>query len=220
MPTLVIAALLAAVSAGAVAVATGRLLHWLPVPDEEPRADFIGLDSLRFRLGVGAVGFLAGGLLLGLTEVTLWPILLPLASLGALLGVIDARTTYLPLRLHYLTFALVTVGILISAFWRAEPWSLAWAGGIGMAAAALYAVVWRLSGGQLGFGDVRLAGMLGAATAAAAPTLALWTFLLGSMVGAVWALAARVRGIKEFAYGPSMLLGVPAAVVVTHLLLR
>lgn len=220
MPTLVIAALLAAASAGVVAAATGRLLRWLPIPDEEPRADFVGLDSPRFRVGVGAVGFLASALLLALTEVRSWPILLPLACLGALLGLIDARTTYLPLRLHYLTFALVAAGIAISAAWRAEPWALAWAGGIGIAATAVYALVWRVSGGQLGFGDVRLAGMLGAATAAVTPSLAVWTFLLGSLVGAVWAIASRLRGIKEFAYGPSMLLGVPLAVVVTHLLLR
>ncbi len=218
MPTLVIAALLAAASAGLVAATTGRLLRWLPIPDEEPRADFIGLDSPRFRIGVGAVGFLAGWLLLSLTDVRLWPILLPLAGLGALSGAIDARTTYLPLRLHYLTFALVAAGIGVSAFWRAEPWALAWAVGIGVVATAVYALVWRLSGGQLGFGDVRLAGLLGAATAAVSPSLAVWTFLLGSVVGAVWAIAVRVRGVKEFAYGPSMLLGVPAAVVVTQLL--
>jgi leader peptidase (prepilin peptidase)/N-methyltransferase len=220
MPTPVIAVLLAAVSATAVAVTTGRLLRWFPIPDEEPRADFVGLDSLRFRLGVGAVGLLSGWLALGLAEVSLWPILLPLTCLGALLGVIDARTTYLPLRLHYLTFGLVAAGIAISAAWRANPWVLAWAVGIGLTATGVYALIWRLSNGQLGFGDVRLAGLLGAATGAVAPSLAVWTFLLGSVVGAVWAIVARLRGIKEFPYGPSMLLGVPLAVVVTHLLLR
>jgi leader peptidase (prepilin peptidase)/N-methyltransferase len=218
MPTTVIAALLALVPAVAVAALTPRLLAWLPVPDEEPRADFVGLDSPRFRVGVGAVGFLAGWLMLAGSAVTVWPILVPLAALGSLLGLIDARTTYLPLRLHYLTFALVSVGVLASAWWRVEPWSLASAAGIGMAATALYAVVWRLTGGQLGFGDVRLAGLIGTATAAIAPTLTLWTFLLASVVGAVWAIASRLRGSKEFAYGPSMLLGVPLAIMVNHLL--
>ncbi len=80
--------------------------------------------------------------------------------------------------------------------------------------------MWRLSGGQLGFGDVRLAGLLGAATGAVAPSLAVWTFLLGSVVGAGVGdrcAAARHQGVSV---RPSMLLGVPLAVVLTHLLPR
>ncbi|PKQ31311.1 MAG: hypothetical protein CVT62_10325 [Actinobacteria bacterium HGW-Actinobacteria-2] len=218
MPTPVTAALIAVVPAVVVAALTGRLLAWFPVPDEEPRADFVGLDSPRFRVGVGAVGFLVGWLMLASSAMTVWPILIPLAALGALLGLIDARTTYLPLRLHYLTFALTAVGVLGSAWWRADPWSLAASVSIGLAATAVYALIWRLSGGELGFGDVRLAGMIGAAMGAIAPSLAMWAFLLGSVVGAVWAIALRLRGIKKFAYGPSMLLGVPLALLVTQLL--
>jgi leader peptidase (prepilin peptidase) / N-methyltransferase len=216
MPTPVIAALLALAVAAATAAATGWLLRWLPVPDEEPRPDYVGLDSVRFRLGVGALGFLSGWLMLALSPVSLWPVLAPYAALGALLGLIDARTTYLPLRLHYLTFALVVAAVLVSAWWRADLWSLAWAAGIGLGATGLYSLVWWLSRGQLGFGDVRLAGLIGVAAGAVSPAVAMWSFVLGSFVGAVWAIASRVRGTNVFAYGPSMLLGVPLAIVVAQ----
>jgi leader peptidase (prepilin peptidase)/N-methyltransferase len=216
MPTPVLALLVALAAAVATAATTGRVLGWLPVPDEEPRADFVGLDSPRFRVGVGVTGFLAGWLMLMLTATNVWPILVPLATLGALLGLIDARTTYLPQRLHYLTFALVAVGIGISAWWRADAWTLVWAVGIGLAGTALYGLMWWASRGQLGFGDVRLAAMIGAATAAVTPLLAMWSFMLGSLVGAAWAIIARLRGTPQFAYGPSMLLGVPLALIATQ----
>jgi leader peptidase (prepilin peptidase) / N-methyltransferase len=211
----VLAGIISLVVAACCALAAGRLLGWLPSPEEEPEVRFIELDSRRFRLILFGLAFGCGWLALALTSPTVWPIWAPLAGLGALLGLIDAKTTFLPLRLHYLTLALVVLGVLASAWWRGQ-WQPLALGATGAAVAlALYAVVWRVSSGELGFGDVRLAGLLGLAAGATSYSALLWCFLLGSAVGAIWAVVVRLRGRKAFPYGPSMLLGAPLALIVT-----
>lgn len=212
-----LAPVLALLVAACCALATGWLLRRLPAPEEEPELRYADLDSLRFRLAVFALAFGFGWLSLGLVAATNWPIWAPLVGLGSLLGLIDARTNFLPLRLHYLTLGLVVAGVLASAWLRAEWAPLLWAGVGGAVALALYAVVWRASGGQLGFGDVRLAGLLGVAAGATSYPVLLWCFLLGSMIGAIWAVAVRLRGKETFPYGPSMLLGAPLALIVATL---
>ena len=75
-------------------------------------------------------------------------------------------------------------------------------------AALLYLVLWRLSRGGLGFGDVRLAPVLGAAAAAVGWSTLLATLLLGSLVGAAVGVVLTLRGRPgSFAYAPSMLAG-------------
>ncbi len=210
---------LPAIAAGVTAVAVPVLLRRLPPPAEEPELRFAGLADCRFRLAVFGTGFATGSALLLASEPALWPIWVPLAALGSLLGLIDLHTGYLPLRLSHLTLGLVSAGALASC-WLRDDWQPALAAlAAGAGATACYALLWRLSRGQLGFGDVRLAGVLGVATGAASLTVLVWSFILGSIIGAGWALAVRLLGHgREFPYGPSMLLGVPAAVMLSALL--
>jgi leader peptidase (prepilin peptidase) / N-methyltransferase len=212
------APVLALVVAACATLTTGWLLSWLPAPEEEPGLRFTDLDSPRFRAAVFTLTFGLGWLSLALTTPPLWPIWAPLVGLGTLLGLIDARTTFLPLRLHYLTLALVTLGALGSCWWRGDGSPLLLAATGGAVALAIYSLVWRFSGGQLGFGDVRLAGLLGIAAGATSYPLLIWCFLTGSVVGAIWAVAIRLRGQRAFAYGPSMLLGAPLGLIVTALM--
>ena len=76
------------------------------------------------------------------------------------------------------------------------------------AAGLLYLLLWRLSGRRIGFGDVRLAPLLGAGTAAVGwPTL-LASLVLGSLVGAAVGVVLTLRRRPgAFAYAPSMLVG-------------
>lgn len=204
--------------AGTSALLTPHLLGWILTPPEAPELDFASLDSSRFRLAVFAIAAIAAAVTLLLSEPSQWPIWAPLAGLGSLLGLIDARTGFLPLRLHYLTLVVVCCGILASAWWRWEWSGLLWAVIGGGSATVIFWLVWRLSGGQLGFGDVRLAGLIGVAAGATSPSVLVWSFLLGSVVGAIWALAARLRGNQAFPYGPSMLLGAPLGLVAAAIL--
>jgi leader peptidase (prepilin peptidase)/N-methyltransferase len=210
VPVPLIACLVALAVAGVVTAATPTLLGWLPVPpDEEDVAPFSTLDSPRFRLSVFWVAAAAGCIVLCLTAPTHWAVWAPFAGLGALLGLIDLHTTFLPLRLTYLSLALVLLGAGLAA-WLDAGWAPVLGAVAGAAVgAALFWVVWRFSGGQLGFGDVRLAGVIGAAAGSGGSTLLLWSFLLGTFAGAVWAVAVRLRrrAEAEFPYGPALLLG-------------
>ncbi|MFT4108818.1 prepilin peptidase [Propionicimonas sp.] len=223
MPTALFAGLLAVALAGVVSLLAPAILRRLPVPeDAEDLRPFIELDSPRFRWAVFATGSVAGVAALACTPVIAWPAWAPFAALGALLGLIDLRTTYLPLRLHYLTLALVGAGVAVTALLEGSwaPALGAAAGGAG--AASLFWLAWRFSGGRMGFGDVRLAGLIGAVAGAGGLTLVIWSFLLGTTAGAVWGLATRVHRGKdgEFPYGPALMLGPILALVVQHLLAR
>jgi leader peptidase (prepilin peptidase)/N-methyltransferase len=213
-----IAILLSAVIAVAMAGCAPALLRLLPSPPEDPLVSFVELGTRRFRLTLLAICLATGAPVLVATAPQLWPVWVPLVALGPLLGLIDGHTGFLPLRLTYLALALVIVGAVTSCWLRADwgPALVALGGGLG--ATACYWLLWRLSGGQLGFGDVRLAGVLGVATGATSLTVLVWSFVLGSLIGAVWAIVVRLRsGGREFPYGPSMLLGPPMALALTAL---
>jgi leader peptidase (prepilin peptidase)/N-methyltransferase len=80
-------------------------------------------------------------------------------------------------------------------------------------------LIWRVSHG-FGFGDVRLAGLIGIVAGSRGGAFALAAFFLGTLVGAAWALVQRRRkGIDEpFAYGPALLLGPLVALLVSWLM--
>jgi leader peptidase (prepilin peptidase)/N-methyltransferase len=83
-------------------------------------------------------------------------------------------------------------------------------------AGTLYLLVWLISRGGFGFGDVRFAPLLGAASAAGSWTLLWLTLLLGTVIGGVLGLLRLARGRREaFPYAPSMLIGAYAACLVT-----
>lgn len=219
MPTpLLAAAVTAALLAVCCAALTPLLLSWLPAPQEAPQVRFDALGTRRFRLLV--LGFTAamGWLCLALIDPSLWPVWLPLIGLGTLLGLIDAETTFLPFRLSYLTLALVSLGALTSAGLRSDPWSLLWAAAGCAAAAGLFWLLWRFSGEKFGFGDVRLAAVLGVVGGATSPAVLYWMFLLGTLIGAIWAIVVRLQGRRQFAYGPALLLGAPAALLLNTVL--
>jgi leader peptidase (prepilin peptidase)/N-methyltransferase len=81
-------------------------------------------------------------------------------------------------------------------------------------AGALYVLVWLISRGGFGFGDVRFAPLLGAAAAAGSWTLLWLSLLLGTVVGGGAGLLRLAKGQREaFPYAPSMLAGAYAACV-------
>lgn len=239
MPTTLAAALLALALAAVAAVATPWLLRWLPVPPDEhqvaPSPDpskplvelvetravgesgFSELDSTRFRWLVFAVSALAGVLAFPLTPIAHWAAWAPLVSLGALLALIDLRTSFLPLRLNYLAAGLALAGVGVASWLQATWQPLVGAVIAGLVATAFFWLVWWFSGGRMGFGDVRLAGLIGVVAGASGAVFAVWTFLLGTLAGAVWgALAGWHRGRDgEFPYGPALLLGPFLALLVS-----
>jgi leader peptidase (prepilin peptidase)/N-methyltransferase len=211
VPTPLIGCLVAIALAGLVAALTPALLRWCPVPPDEPEeleiAPFSDLATPGFRWAVFVVATLAGAVAFGLTAPGYWLAWAPLAGLGALLALVDLRTTFLPLRLNYLALGIALAGTVVAAWAAGDGTVLLWAAGGGLGAAALFWIGWRV--GALGFGDVRLAGLIGVVAGTGGPVQLAQLLLFGSIAGCVWAIVVRLRrgAGAEFAYGPSLLLG-------------
>lgn len=207
-------ALLALLAAGLLTAATGPILRRLPIPPDEPDArPYSELDSRTFRITVALTTLVGGLIAYYLTDPRLWLAWTALVLTGPLLGLIDLHTGLLPLRLNYVGLGIAVAGAGLAAWLTGNPGLLLWAGAGGLGGFALFWLVWYVSGQRMGFGDVRLAAVLGVVAGATSIPLLLWAFLLGSLVGVVWGLiAARGRG-TPYPYGPSMLLGPPLALI-------
>lgn len=210
MPTALLACLLAATLAGVVAVATPALLAWCPAPLEaDDLPPFRDLASPAFRWSVFGTAAVAGVIAFLLVPPAHWGAWAPLASVGALLAMVDVRTAFLPTRLNYLALSVAGAGVAVAA-WLEGSWApLVSAAASGAVAAGVFWVVWRVREESLGFGDVRLAGLIGVVTGCDGFVLPVWAFLLGTLAGALWgAVAWMSRGRDgEFPYGPALLLG-------------
>lgn len=206
--------LLVVVTAVPVLLGTRPVLRRLPEPPDppEPKTPYAALPTGRLVAVCTALAA-AGALLVGVVlPPATWPLWWVLGAPALVLVAVDARTTWLPLPLtRAVQAAAVGAGLLGVGL---AGWDLgARAAGGAVAAGLLYLLLWRVSGRALGFGDVRLAPVLGAAAAAVGwPTL-LAALLLGSLVGAgVGVVLALRRRRGAFAYAPSMLAGAFLAV--------
>ena len=214
MDAILLALVLAALTAGL----AGTLLRWCPQP-EDASAPFAALLSARFRWTVFATVAAAGLLVFTLTARWDWAAWAPLAALGSLLALIDLRTTFLPLRLTHLGTSLAIAGAGAAAWWQGSWLPLLTSTAGGALAAGFFWLLWRISAGQLGFGDVRLAGFIGA-TCGVSGLPEVWrALLLGTIAGALWGLVTRLRrGVDgPFPYGPALLLGPVLSLVVSWL---
>jgi leader peptidase (prepilin peptidase)/N-methyltransferase len=210
-----LAVLLSAVVAGlAMAVVTPAVLRRLPEPAGstvgdplEAKLPYAALATHRFVGTVAVLSAAAAALSTGLLPPQLLPGWLVLSTVGVLLAAIDARTTWLPLVLTRVAWAAMAVALGLSGL--LGDWLAGLRGAVGfLVAGAVFWAIWRLSAGGLGFGDVRFAPLLGAATASVSWTVLAWGLVLGSLTGAAVGLvrlAARRRG--SFAYAPSILVG-------------
>jgi leader peptidase (prepilin peptidase)/N-methyltransferase len=131
-----------------------------------------------------------------------------LSSFGVLLAAIDALTTWLPLRLTQAAWAAMAVALLLTLPLGAD-WSTVLRAVTGAALSGLvYLGAWLVSRGGFGFGDVRFAPLVGAATAAHSWSLLIWAILLGSILGALHGIVRLARRHAEpFPYAPAMLAG-------------
>ena len=147
------------------------------------------------------------GLVLGWSWSLL--VVLPLVPIGVALAVIDWRTRMLPTRLIAPAYAVTIVAILVA--WLAdgrhladlERAALGW-----LVYGGMFFVLWFIYPRGLGYGDVRLSGVLGLALGWVGWSellLGIWNgLLLGAIVGGLLALVTRRR---DYPFGPFMLVG-------------
>ncbi|MDQ7991307.1 MAG: A24 family peptidase [Propionicimonas sp.] len=191
-----------------IAACTATILRRLPLPPDEPEAlPYANLVSPRLVLTVLGCSFAA---LLGsflLSPWWSWPVWAVAGTLAVLLAIVDAHTGLLPLRLTRLFGGLALVAAAASAWLAGNPAVLLVAVLCGAGAGLLFWLLWRIGGG-LGFGDVRLAAVLGVVTGTNSLELTVWAFLLAGIAGVVWGVVVRLRrGAGPFPYGPALVLG-------------
>lgn len=136
-----------------------------------------------------------------------------LVTVLAAVAVIDLRIWLIP---WWMPWAGAGVGLaLIAAVSVAlgEPGAVVRAVLGGVATFLVFGVLWFVAPGKLGFGDVRLAFLLGLFLAWVDPVLPLYGILIGSILGLVTGLGALLaRRGRGFPFGPALALGAMAAV--------
>ncbi len=195
-----------------------------PVPDEpadeegpdqdedpkEPYADIAALPGLALRTAL--VSAVVGGLVAGAVGAT-WHlvVLLPLVPIGVALGLVDWRTRLLPTRIIAPTYALVVACVLVVWAVTGDTGDLSRAG-LGWAISGfLFFVLWFVHPRGLGYGDVRLSGVLGIALGHVGWGELLIGVYAGFLLGGLGGLLlSRLRVVtrKDYPFGPFMLVGV------------
>ena len=186
-----------------------------PAPDKVPYAEIAAARTSRVwtapRVGRGRGRF---GAALGWTGALLY--LVPLVPIGVALMVVDWRTTLLPTRVIHPTYALLAVLIPLAALVDQDLDSLYRAGWGWLVIGAWFWVFWWLFNAW-GFGDVRLARVLGPALG----YLGWYELLMGlALILIVGGIGGLLIGIvtrdlrRRMPYGPFMLVGSALSVVI------
>jgi leader peptidase (prepilin peptidase)/N-methyltransferase len=211
---------------GALSLLVPVIIARVPEPDEpdedkEPYADIAALPGLAWKAAL--VGLLAGAAI-GATVGLEWPLLylVPLVPLGIALALVDWRTRLLPTRLIAPAYLGAVAAVLVIAAATRDTGDLKRAGIGWLTTGGLYLLLWVVYPRGMGYGDVRLSGVLGIVLGhlgwAELVVGVYGGFLLGGVLGGLLALLRRVDG-RGYPFGPFMLLGALVGVVLGQPLL-
>jgi leader peptidase (prepilin peptidase)/N-methyltransferase len=127
------------------------------------------------------------------------------------ISAVDLRVGLVPRKILYPTFVLMTIG-LVGASAALDAWTpMLHAVIAGVAAFALFFAIWWFHPRGLGFGDVRLAGVMGAGLGWLGLPEAYLGFLAAFLIGALYGLvvmAVQRSGRRtRIAFGPALAAG-------------
>lgn len=135
------------------------------------------------------------------------------------LAFIDLDVHRLPNRIQLPSYP-VLAALLVGCSAATADWSALLRALICCAALWVFYFVLALLPSGFGFGDVKLAGLLGMLlgwiSTSSVVTATLATFVVGGLVAAAIMVVRRADRRSEFAYGPSMLVGAVIAVVLAR----
>jgi leader peptidase (prepilin peptidase) / N-methyltransferase len=189
--------------------------------EEEPKELYVEMARLPGLAWKSAAASAALGALLAFSLGWSWSLvfLLPLVPVGVALSVIDWRTKLLPVRIIYPTTAGVIVLGAAVGFLTPEP-NHFWRALLGaFIARSVFWLLWFIRSAGMGFGDVRLAAIIGFVLSWfgwAHLFIGLWVgFLAFGVPGLLLAVFRRDRGVMRRAYpfGPFLLGGAVVGVV-------
>ncbi|MFI6674783.1 prepilin peptidase [Kribbella sp. NPDC050470] len=191
------------------------LMRRIPEPtleEGETKIPYADLAGRRAAFWCGLLAGVSGGLLgwmLGTTPVLVaW---LLLAVSGAVLGYIDARTRYLPSAIIWPSYLVVGLALLGAAVVSGEWGSMRRAVIAGAIGFVVFYVLWFVFPRGVGFGDVRLSGLLGLALGwlgwGEFITGLYGGFFLGAVVGIVLIVTKVMTRKQMVPFGPFMLIG-------------
>ena len=228
-----------AVLGGAGGAAVPALVRRLPQPDpaslrlpegEDPPPTYVAVAAAPgLATRTAALGALVAGLLAW--SVGAAPALVGLVAVvpvAVALGVVDLRTRLLPKALVLPATGLLVVVAAVAALLGgpAEVDALV-RSLVGLVVArTAYWLLWFVRSAGLGFGDVRLAGMVGAGLGQlgwAELLVGLYAgFLVFGVPGTLWALVRRDRSLLRVAYpfGPFLLVGALLGVLLGDVVAR
>ncbi|TCJ22287.1 prepilin peptidase [Nocardioides jejuensis] len=213
----VVVAVWCAAVAGLLGLGVPRLIRWLPEPeagtssavDKIPYAEVAAAHGLLWK---GAAASAAAGAVLGGALGADWSLLflLYLCPVGVALGYVDWRLRLLPTALIRPSYLIVGVLVVASGLLMGEPRRLV-AAALGLVILrAIYWLLWRFTPG-MGFGDVRLSGIVGLALGFLGGTALLVGGYAGFLLGVLLWVPMRLLRLttdRSFPFGPFMLLGV------------
>ncbi|MGH3445598.1 MAG: prepilin peptidase, partial [Nocardioidaceae bacterium] len=186
-----------------------------PAP-KEPYAEIARSPGLRWKAALATL--VAAGLCA--SRVGLVPelaLVLYLAPVGVALAVVDWRTRLLPTRVIAPSYVVVIAIVLVAGLVSHSHGDLLRAGYGWLVAGGTFFVLWLVYPKGMGYGDVRLAGVLGIALGylgwAELLTGVYAGFLLGG-VGGLLLSVLRLVDRKAYPFGPFMLVGAVVGVLV------
>lgn len=224
-----LAALVCAAAAGLGGLAVPRLIARIPEPEpddvpeettdsadvaapEEPKEPYAAIAALPGLAWRSALAAAVSGAVIGASQRWDWSLLLlvALVPVSVALAVVDWRTRLLPTYLVTPTYGVAVVLVLVCFALTRDTGGLLGAA-IGWAiAGGTFGVLWFVHPRGLGYGDVRLAGVLGIALGylGLGPLLigVYAGFLLGGVGGGLLSLL-RIVERRAFPFGPFMLVG-------------
>jgi leader peptidase (prepilin peptidase) / N-methyltransferase len=214
--------LVAAVVGGAGGACAPRVIAALPEP--EAAADAAG--KVTYRELAQARGLTAGSALTGAVVCAVlarqlgWSPPLPMwmyvAVVGVPLAYVDWRTRLLPTRIIAPSYVVVIALAVLASVLAADWGALARAGAGWAVSGGLFFLLWFVYPKGMGYGDVRLSGVLGIALGWlgwAELLVGVYSgFLLGALGGGLLSLL-RVVDRKRYAFGPFMLVGAVVGVL-------
>lgn len=216
---------LAALSAAVLAWLAPSALARLPepgnaAPDKISYRELARAANLRWWLALGG-GAMAGFAAWQLEDIRMAPVWVLISGVAGLLAYIDFRTHLLPYLIVAPLYGASFLAVLSSAWWIGD-WAVlcqALVGNVVVFAifVLLYVIAARFFRGGFGYGDVRLSAVLGLALGplgSSATFIGIYAgFALGALAGVVMN-RGRIRGGAQVAFGPFMLVGALAGLIV------